>query len=69
MLAVCLFAGIVALTAGNGGVAPAAAGITLALTPSKDPTLLQEAGTALAQELGKRLDLPIKLYVAADYAG
>jgi phosphonate transport system substrate-binding protein len=51
------------------GIAAAAAGITLALTPSKDPTLLQEAGTALAQELGKRLDLPIKLYVAADYAG
>jgi phosphonate transport system substrate-binding protein len=47
----------------------AAAGITLALTPSKDPTLLQEAGTALAQELGRRLDLPVKLYVAADYAG
>jgi phosphonate transport system substrate-binding protein len=47
----------------------AAAGITLALTPSKDPTLLQEAGTALAHELGKRLQLPIKLYVAADYAG
>ncbi|MBI4572282.1 MAG: phosphate/phosphite/phosphonate ABC transporter substrate-binding protein [candidate division NC10 bacterium] len=49
--------------------AQAATGITLALTPSKDPTLLQEAGTALAQELGKRLDLPIKLYVASDYAG
>ncbi|MBI2002150.1 MAG: phosphate/phosphite/phosphonate ABC transporter substrate-binding protein [candidate division NC10 bacterium] len=68
-LAVCLLAGTVALTAGNGGVAQGATGITLALTPSKDPTLLQEAGTALAQELGKRLDLPIKLYVAADYAG
>ncbi|MBI3084129.1 MAG: phosphate/phosphite/phosphonate ABC transporter substrate-binding protein [candidate division NC10 bacterium] len=67
--AVCLLAGTVALTAGNGGVAQGATGITLALTPSKDPTLLQEAGTALAQELGKRLDLPIKLYVAADYAG
>lgn len=69
MLAVWLLAGIVALTVGNGGVAQGATGITLALTPSKDPTLLQEAGTALAQELGKRLDLPIKLYVAADYAG
>jgi len=51
------------------GTGEAGTGITLALTPSKDPTLLQEAGTALAQELGKRLDLPIQLYVAADYAG
>lgn len=64
-----ILATIVALTAGNGGVAQGATGITLALTPSKDPTLLQEAGTDLAQELGKRLDLPIKVYVAADYAG
>ena len=69
VLAVWLLAGMFTLTAGNGGVAQAGTGITLALTPSKDPTLLQEAGTALAQELGKRLDLPIKLYVAADYAG
>ena len=49
--------------------AGAATGLTLALTPSKDPTLLQEAGTALAHELAKRLDLPIQLYVASDYAG
>lgn len=49
--------------------AEAATGLTLALTPSKDPTLLQEAGTALAQELAQRLNLPIQLYVASDYAG
>jgi phosphonate transport system substrate-binding protein len=49
--------------------ADAATGITLALTPSKDPTLLQEVGTELAQELSKRLEVPVKLYVAADYAG
>lgn len=62
-IAVLLVAGLLVCNVG------AASSLTLALTPSKDPTLLQEAGGALAQELGKRLDLPIKLYVAADYAG
>lgn len=67
LLAACV--GVAAAMGLSAERAEAAAGLTLALTPSKDPTLLQEAGTILAQELAKRLDLPVKLYVASDYAG
>ena len=55
--------------AASGAHATQPEGIVLALTPSKDPTLLQEAGVDLAKVLSKSLGLPVKVYVASDYAG
>jgi phosphonate transport system substrate-binding protein len=44
-------------------------GVTLALTPSRDPTVLQEVGGELATHLGRHLGMPVKVHVASDYAG
>jgi len=43
--------------------------LTLALTPSRDPTMLQEAGQELGQVLGRQLQMAVKVHVASDYAG
>lgn len=43
--------------------------LTLALTPSRDPTALQEAGEAFAQTLTRLTGHPIRVFVASDYAG
>ena len=43
--------------------------LTLALTPSRDPTVLQEAGQALAHVLSQSLGMPVTVHVASDYAG
>lgn len=43
--------------------------LTLALTPSRDPTALQEAGDAFAKTLTRLSGTPIKAIVASDYAG
>ncbi len=43
--------------------------LTLALTPSRDPTALKEAGDAFAQTITRISGVPIKAIVASDYAG
>ena len=43
--------------------------LTLALTPSRDPTALQEAGDAFARTLTRLSGVPIRAQVASDYAG
>jgi len=43
--------------------------LTLALTPSRDPTALQEAGEAFARTLAQLSGIPIRALVASDYAG
>jgi len=43
--------------------------LTLVLTPSRDPTALQEAGDAFAKTLTRLSGTPIKTIVASDYAG
>lgn len=58
---------IVALAPGPSRGADAT--MTLALTPSRDPTALQEAGDAFARTLTQLSGVPIKAYVASDYAG
>jgi phosphonate transport system substrate-binding protein len=43
--------------------------LTLALTPSRDPTALKEAGDAFARTITQISGVPIKAIVASDYAG
>jgi len=43
--------------------------LTMALTPSRDPTALKEAGDAFAQTITRISGVPIKAIVASDYAG
>lgn len=43
--------------------------LTLALTPSRDPTALKEAGDAFATTITRLSGVPIKAIVASDYAG
>jgi phosphonate transport system substrate-binding protein len=43
--------------------------VTLALTPSRDPTVLQEVGAELGNSLSRHLGRPVKVHVASDYAG
>lgn len=43
--------------------------LTLAFTPSKDPTALREAGDAFAKVLTLKSGVPIRAQVASDYAG
>lgn len=56
-------------------VAPAPPGLeaaeplTLALTPSRDPAALQEAGEAFARMLTRLTGHPFRVFVASDYAG
>jgi phosphonate transport system substrate-binding protein len=47
----------------------AAAELTVALTPSRDPTLLQVAGNDLAVSLSESLGVKVKAIVASDYTG
>jgi len=49
--------------------AQAPKGLILALTPSQDPTALQVHGKAFADALAKLVGVPIKIYIASDYAG
>jgi phosphonate transport system substrate-binding protein len=63
-----LCAGLLAfgtLSAAEGGPGE----LTLALTPSQSPTSLQEAGEEFAKVLTTLVGIPVKVYVAADYAG
>ena len=60
----------VALLVAAFALAPAAdAPLTLALTPSRDPTSLQEAGDAFARAITKLSGVPVRARVASDYAG
>ena len=43
--------------------------LTLALTPSRDPTALKEAGDAFARTITQVSGVPVKAIVASDYAG
>jgi phosphonate transport system substrate-binding protein len=43
--------------------------LTLALTPSRDPTALKEAGDAFAKTITQLSGVPVKAIVASDYAG
>jgi phosphonate transport system substrate-binding protein len=43
--------------------------VTLALTPSRDPTVLHEVGGELGAYLSRHLGAPVRVQVASDYAG
>ena len=68
-----VFAAVVMLIAawllGADSARAADAPLTLALTPSKDPTALQEAGDEFARTLTRLSGVPIRAQVASDYAG
>ena len=49
--------------------AAADAPLTLALTPSRDPTALQEAGDAFVRTITRLSGVPMRAKVASDYAG
>jgi phosphonate transport system substrate-binding protein len=58
------------LTLALAPVAHAAdAPLTLALTPSRDPTALQEAGDAFVKTVTRLSGVPLRAQVASDYAG
>jgi phosphonate transport system substrate-binding protein len=42
--------------------------LRLALTPSQSPTSLQDPGEEFAQALTRLLGIPVKVYIASDYA-
>jgi len=57
-----------------GWVGPAPAAdmpkqLVMAVTPSNIPTELFKAGEAFAAELGKKIGIPIKVYMPTDYLG
>ena len=55
-----------------GGLASAFAAdpqLTIAFTPSRDPTALQEAATAFARVVTRLSGVPMRAQVASDYAG
>ena len=56
------------LSLGFGGLAGGAETLTLALTPSQSPTALQQTGEEFGAALSKLLKMPVKVYVASDYA-
>lgn len=58
--------GIVGL--GLGELAWGAETLTLALVPSQSPTALQQTGEEFGAALSKILKMPVKVYVASDYA-
>lgn len=53
---------------GLATTAGAAQPLTLALTPSQSPTALQQVGDEFGAVLSKLLKMPLKVYVASDYA-
>jgi phosphonate transport system substrate-binding protein len=60
------------LLALGGGLAACGRGekpLTLVLTPSRDPTALQEAGGAFARTISQLSGVPVRAIVASDYAG
>jgi len=68
--AVIKVAAVTVLILSSGAAALAAdAPLTLAFTPSKDPTALKEAADAFATALAKLAGVPVRAQVASDYAG
>lgn len=66
-MALCLV--VVAIAGVTGGSWAAEAQLTIAFTPSRDPTALQEAGDAFARTLAQLSGIPVRAQVASDYAG
>jgi phosphonate transport system substrate-binding protein len=60
---------LLALVAGLIACSRQEPSLTLALTPSRDPTALKEAGDAFAKTITRISGVPIKAIVASDYAG
>ena len=60
---------LVVLIALAGLVSAADPQITIAFTPSKDPTALQEAANLFAQTVTRLSGVPMRAQVATDYAG
>jgi phosphonate transport system substrate-binding protein len=58
-----------ALALAIGHARAADAPLVLALTPSRDPTALQEAGDLFARTLARLSGVPVRAIVASDYAG
>ena len=52
-----------------GAVGAAEQPLIIALTPSRDPSALQEAGEAFAKTLTRLSGVPVRAQVASDYAG
>jgi phosphonate transport system substrate-binding protein len=61
--------GCLAASAAPGTALAAEPTLTIAFTPSRDPTALQEAGTAFAQVITRLSGIPVRAQVASDYAG
>jgi len=64
-----LVASVVALALTPGRGTTADAPLILALTPSRDPTALQEAGDAFVRAVTRLSGVPMRARVASDYAG
>jgi phosphonate transport system substrate-binding protein len=58
-----------AVPVGGPPAAATDAPLILALTPSRDPTALQEAGDAFVRALTRMSGVPVRAKVASDYAG
>jgi len=63
--------GLLLLVLAAGWFAPAAAEqpLIIALTPSRDPTALQQAGDEFAKTIARVSGVPMRAMVASDYAG
>jgi phosphonate transport system substrate-binding protein len=55
--------------AGGAGAADWPKQLVMAVTPSNIPTELFKAGEVFAAELGKKIGVPIKVYMPTDYLG
>ena len=60
---------VLASIVADGAMAAADQPLILALTPSRDPTALQEAGDEFAKTITRMSGVPIRAQVASDYAG
>ena len=59
---------VIAMGAATAAGAGASETLTLALTPSQSPTALQQVGDEFGAALSRLLKMPVKVYVASDYA-
>lgn len=60
---------VVGIAAPRGAAGAAEQPLIIALTPSRDPSALQEAGEAFAKTLTRLSGVPVRAQVASDYAG
>ena len=68
-LVLSVLLGLAALLALPAPTRAADAPLTIAFTPSRDPTALQEAATAFARTVTRLSGVPMRAQVASDYAG